>query len=66
MILQARDLEKNIHRKRQDEKSANWLITNAKEADLDIDEELQYELHEKLGKKAKNVDILKNSKFNEF
>mmetsp|Transcript_17520 Transcript_17520/g.29533 ORF Transcript_17520/g.29533 Transcript_17520/m.29533 type:complete len:147 (+) Transcript_17520:1769-2209(+) len=59
LIDQAKDLEKSIHRNKQDEKAANWMIQASKDAELDLEEGLQYELKEKLGKKAeKNMDVL--------
>ena len=60
LIDQAKDLEKEIHRSKQDQKAANWMVTAAKNAGLDLDEETQYELSGKLGSKGmdKNSDML--------
>jgi hypothetical protein len=45
------ELEKQIHRSKQDAKAANWMIKAAKSADLDIEEGLQHEIRQKLGKR---------------
>ena len=52
LIDQAKDLEKTMHRTKQDEKAAGWMIQQAKEADLGIDEEVQLDLSSKLSKRA--------------
>ena len=36
---------------KKNEKSANWMIKAAEKAELAIDDDLQYELQEKLGSK---------------
>ena len=59
ILEQAVKLEKQVHSKIQDQKSANWLLKTAKDADLEPDEEILYEINEKLGTK---VD-LKSMKF---
>ena len=56
LITQAKDLEKGIHRSKQNEKSATWMMQTAQDADLELDEDLQYELREKLGAKAAKVE----------
>lgn len=68
LIDQAKDLEKSLHRTKQDEKSANWLIQQAKDAELELDEELQFEVQEKLGSKRikLNDDVLTDSRIQEF
>lgn len=53
LIDQAKELEKQIHRKQQGEKSANWVLKAAEDAELELDEDLQYEVHDQLGQKAK-------------
>jgi hypothetical protein len=51
----AKELEKDSHRKHADEKAANWLIKQAKECELDLDDDLKVEISEKLaGRKRKN------------
>lgn len=40
LITQAKELEKSIHQRKQSEKSANWMVKSAQEADLPLDEEL--------------------------
>jgi superfamily II DNA/RNA helicase len=55
LITQAKELEKGIHQRKQSEKSANWMVKSAQEADLELDDELQYELQEQLGAKAAKV-----------
>ena len=40
----AKEIEKDSHRKQADEKSANWLLKKAKEADLDLDDDLKHEV----------------------
>lgn len=52
LIDQAKVIEKTIHKKEANQKSANWTLTMAKEADLELDEDLQFEVHEQLGNKA--------------
>jgi ATP-dependent RNA helicase DDX24/MAK5 len=65
LIDQAKDIEKNVHRSRQDEKAANWMIGVAKEAELELDEGLQHELRGKLSKKLReaNKDIFTDERF---
>ena len=55
LITQAKELEKGIHQQKQNEKSADWMVRSARDADLELDEELQYELREKLGAKAAKI-----------
>lgn len=52
LIDQAKVIEKTIHKKEANAKSANWTLTMAKEAELELDEDLQFEVHEQLGKNA--------------
>ena len=52
LIDQAKELEKSMHRKTQEEKSANQVLQWAQDADLELDEDLQYEVHGQLGAKA--------------
>lgn len=68
LISQAKDLEKTVHQKKQKEKSANWMMTQAKDAELELDEELQYEIQEQLGgkKKLASSEMLKDSRLAEF
>ena len=33
LIEQAKDMEKSIHQKKQDEKAANWIVQNAIDGD---------------------------------
>jgi len=47
-----------MHRKIQDEKEANWVLQTATEADLDLDEDMQCELMDQLGSKAKKQALL--------
>ncbi len=62
LIEQARDIEKALHQKKQGEKSANWMLTAAKSAEIDLDEEVQLEISGKLGAKALGRDELKEAK----
>jgi len=56
-----------MHRTNQDEKSANWMLQAAREADLDLDDEAKYEIQEHLGLKAsKNADILDDKRIQDF
>jgi hypothetical protein len=41
-----------MHTKAKDQKEANWLIKNAEDAGIDLDEDVGYEIAEKLGDKA--------------
>ena len=70
LIDQAKELEKQMHSKARDEKAASGLIKMAQEADVELDEDLQYELHEKLGSKAQKLTeeggMLKSSKLLAF
>jgi ATP-dependent RNA helicase DDX24/MAK5 len=52
LIEQAKDLEKDIHKKHQNEKNANWVLKFADDGELELDEDLQLEVHDQLGKKA--------------
>ena len=54
MVKQAADLEKEEHRRMADEKAASWLVKQAKEAELVMDDDLRHEVQEKLaGQKRK-------------
>ena len=59
-----------MHSKARDEKAASWLIKSAQEADVELDDDLQYELHEKLGAKAQRLTeeggMLRGSKLEVF
>ena len=43
-VRTAADLEKTDHRKNADEKAASWLIKQAKDAELVMDDDLRYEV----------------------
>lgn len=68
LIDQAKELEKDIHRKQQGEKSANWVLKQAQQADLDLDDDIQMELHQQLGQKAAKREELQevDSRLKEF
>lgn len=66
LIDQAKTLEKGIHQRREMEKSAGWMIKTANEAEIEIDEDLQYELNEQLGSKAKKSGALSKSRLEDF
>jgi hypothetical protein len=52
VVKAAQEIEKESHKKTLDEKGASWLLKQAKEADLALDDDLQHEVAEKLaGKK---------------
>ena len=52
VVKAAKELEKDTHRKQADEKTANWVLKQARDADLTLDEDLKHEIQEKLsGKK---------------
>lgn len=59
-----------MHSKARDEKAASWLIKSAQDADVELDEDMQYELHEKLGSKAQKLTeeggLLRSSKLLAF
>jgi hypothetical protein len=44
LVQGAMELEKTNHRQKADEKAANWLLTTAKSADLDLDDDLKIEV----------------------
>ena len=46
LIDQTKDLEKSMHKTKQDEKTANWMLSAAKECDLDLDDDVKYEIQE--------------------
>ena len=46
LIDQAKVIEKQIHKKEANAKEANWTLTMAKDADLLLDEDLQFEVHQ--------------------
>ena len=66
LIDQAKELEKSLHRSRTQEKDADQTIQMANDADLGIDEDMQYELAEQLGKKAASRAGLEDSRLDEF
>ena len=47
-MRQVSDLEKEEHRRMADEKAASWLVKQAKEAELVMDDDLRHEVQEKL------------------
>lgn len=52
LVKASQDLEKDTHREKSDDKQASWLLKSAKEADLDLDDDLRWEINKKLsGKK---------------
>ena len=54
VVQTAADLEKADHRKQADEKAATWLVKQAKEAELVMDDDLKHEVQSKLaGSKRK-------------
>ena len=57
VVKQATDLEKEDHRRMADEKAASWLVKQAKDAELVMDDDLKHEVQEKLaGQKRKRKD----------
>ena len=68
LIEQAKEMEKSIHQKKQDEKAANWIVQNAINGELPLDEDMKYELYQKLGKKSKdhNDEILSTRELDKF
>jgi hypothetical protein len=69
LIDQAKEIEKTVHRKEADEKAANWMLKAAQDAELELDEDMQIEIAEKLGSKAAKGDksaLLKGSRLKEF
>jgi len=48
VVKSATDLEKQDHRKHADEKAASWLLKQAKEAEIDLDDDLRHEVQAKL------------------
>ena len=56
MIKTAKEVEAAMHRKDKEQKSAQEMIKIAKSADLELDEDMKFEIGEKLGKKLKNLD----------
>lgn len=66
LIDQAKELEKSLHRSRTQEKDADQTIQMANDADLGIDEDMQYELAEQLGKKAASRAGLEDSRIDDF
>lgn len=58
LVQGAMELEKTNHRQKADEKAANWLLTTAKSADLDLDDDLKIEVQQKLsGKKRQHREM---------
>lgn len=56
-----------MHRSKQEEKSANATLNMAKDGDLNLDEEMQYELQRALGKKAAvQAEFLQDSRLKQF
>lgn len=57
MIVSAQELEKVSHQEKKDDKTATWLLQQAKDADLDMDDDLKEEVSKKLsGKKRLNAE----------
>ena len=57
-----------MHKARQNEKSAYWMLGAAKDADLCLDDEAKYEIQEQLGIKAakNNADLLDDDRIQAF
>ena len=54
VVRTATDLEKDDHRKMADEKAATWLVKQARDAELMMDDDLKHEVQTKLaGSKRK-------------
>lgn len=66
LIDQAKELEKSLHRTRTQEKDADQTIQMAQDADINIDEDMQYELAQQLGKKATSRAGLDDSRIDDF
>ena len=49
VINAAIESEKTTHRQQADQKAASWILKNAKDADLLMDDDLKHEVQEKLG-----------------
>jgi len=54
VVKSAQQLESHTHRQIADEKSASWLIKQAKEADIVLDEALKMEISQKLSGKKRS------------
>ena len=59
IVKTATDLERDDHRSRADQKAATWLVNQAKDAELVMDDDLRVEVQEKLAgqkrKRSKNA-----------
>lgn len=62
LIESAKKFEAVLHQKSRDIKSANWLLNMAKDADLDLDDELRQELLDKTGLGSAKIDYHKKGK----
>jgi superfamily II DNA/RNA helicase len=55
LVRAAQQIEKTSHREKADEKAAKWIMQTAKNADLELDDDLKMEVNNKLaGKKRTN------------
>ena len=61
-VSAAIESERTFHRENADQKAASWMLKTAKEADLTLDDDLRYEIEQKLGttlsgkKRARTTD----------
>jgi hypothetical protein len=62
LIESAKKFEAALHQKSRDIKSANWLLNMAKDADLELDDELRQELIDKTGLSTAHIDYHKKGK----
>lgn len=57
VVRTAQELEKDSHREKTGDKEASWLLKYAKEADMQLDDDLKLEINNKLsGKKRLAVE----------
>jgi hypothetical protein len=66
LVKAAQDVEKSTHREKADDKSATWLLKQAKEADLQLDDDLKLEINNKLSGKKRMAAERGDLDFDEF
>ena len=45
LVRASQDLEKSTYREKVDDKSATWVLKQAKDAELDLDDDLKLEIN---------------------
>ena len=66
LVQGAQEVEKATHRQKADEHAAMWLVKTAKQADLDLDDDLKIEVTQKLSGKKRGRKEMEEDEFEQL